>query len=145
MRRLPELLLVAVGCAALAVQPAFASAPTADPLAQRQYHLRTVRALAAWSAGRGAGLVVAVVDTGVALDHPDLAGRLVRGVDLVDRGTRPRDENGHGTLVAGVLAATPGTGEGVAGAAPRARIMPVRVLDARGRGTSDVVAEGIRW
>ncbi len=116
-----------------------------DPLVDRQYHLRTVHAFRSWDVGRGAGIVVAVVDTGVDGAHPDLRGRLVGGVDLVDRGTAPDDPNGHGTLVAGIVAATAGNGEGGAGGAPDAAIMPVRVLDATGEGSSDVVAEGIRW
>jgi hypothetical protein len=116
-----------------------------DPLLERQYHLSTVRAYDAWEAGRGAGQVIAVLDTGVALRHPDLKGRLVPGIDLVDRDTRPRDRNGHGTFVAGVAVATADNAEGGVGVAPRAKVMPVRVLDDEGVGTSDVVARGIRW
>lgn len=116
-----------------------------DPLYDRQYHLRRVRAPEAWDVRRGGELVVAVLDTGVYLRHPDLAGRLVPGIDLVDRGTPPADENGHGTFVAGVIAATLNNGKGGAGVAPKAKVMPVRVLDEEGQGTSDVVAEGIRY
>jgi subtilisin family serine protease len=121
-----------------------AAAPD-DPLVKRQYHLQTVRALDAWQVGRGAGQVIAVLDTGVALRHPDLRGRLVPGIDLVDRGTRPRDRNGHGTFVAGVAVAVADNAQGGAGVAPRAKVMPVRVLDDEGIGTSDIVARGIRW
>lgn len=121
------------------------AAPPDDPLLKRQYHLKTVRAFDAWDAGRGRGQVIAVLDTGVSLRHPDLKGRLVAGIDLVDRGTRPRDRNGHGTFVAGVAVATADNARGGAGVAPRAKVMPVRVLDDEGAGTSDVVAEGIRW
>lgn len=121
------------------------AAATDDPLLRRQYHLRTVRAVDAWEVGRGAGQVIAVLDTGVDHRHPDLDGRLVEGIDLVDRGTRPRDRNGHGTFVAGIAVAIADNAEGGAGVAPRAKVMPVRVLDDDGMGTSDVVAEGIRW
>lgn len=120
-------------------------AATNDPLVASQYHLQTVRAFDAWQASRGQGIVVAVVDTGVTATHPDLQGRIVGGVDLIEPGTPPDDDNGHGTLVAGVIAANAGNGVGVAGAAPDSFIMPVRVLDAGGGGVAEDVAEGIRW
>lgn len=121
-----------------------AAAPPDDPLAAEQWYLEKVRVPLGWDAGRGDDVVVAVLDTGVALGHPDLVGRIVEGVDLVDRGTPPDDENGHGTLVAGIVAAATDNGLGVAAVAPGALVMPIRVLDAEGRGTADVVAEGIR-
>jgi thermitase len=116
-----------------------------DPLAEQQWHLDVVRAYEAWEAGRGDGVVVAVLDTGVDVRHPDLQGRTVPGVDLVQRGTPPDDPNGHGTLVAGIIAATADNDRGGAGVAPEARIMPVRVLDEEGTGDGRRVAEGIRW
>ena len=134
-----------VFAAALLVAGMVGAAPPDDPLRKRQYHLETVRAFDAWDAGRGRDQVIAVLDTGVSLRHPDLKGRLVAGIDLVDRGTRPRDRNGHGTFVAGVAVAIADNARGGAGVAPRAKVMPVRVLDDEGAGTSDVVAEGIRW
>ena len=119
--------------------------PPNDPLVPEQWHLPHVGAFDLWSGGRGAGTVVAVVDTGVDGTHPDLQGRVTSGIDLVNRGTPPDDPNGHGTLVAGVIAATAGNAIGGAGVAPVTVIMPVRVLDAAGNGTSREVAEGIRW
>lgn len=137
---------VAVALAAVLAFPVLvAAAPGNDPLLDRQYHLQRVRAPAAWDVARGRDQVVAVLDTGVDLDHPDLRGRLVPGIDLVDRGTSTQDENGHGTFVAGIVAANLDNNRGGSGVAPRAKVMPVRVLDEDGRGTSDVVAEGIRW
>ena len=121
-----------------------AAAPD-DPLVDRQYHLRRVRAYESWDVARGLNQVIAVLDTGVDLDHPDLKGKLVRGVDLVDRNTPPDDKNGHGTFVAGIAVATMNNDEGGVGVAPRAKVMPIRVLDDEGKGTSDVVADGIRW
>jgi subtilisin family serine protease len=122
-----------------------AAGPTDDPLADRQWHLEQVGAPQAWEHARGEGIIVAVVDTGVDATHPDLAGKTMSGIDLVEPGTPPDDPNGHGTLVAGIIGAVADNGIGVAGTAPAALIMPVRVLDAEGRGTSRVVAEGIRW
>jgi thermitase len=134
----------ALAGALLAIALLGAAAPS-DPLAPQQWHLAKVGAAGAWDGGRGGGVVVAVLDTGVDLDHPDLRDRLMKGIDLVDQGTSPDDPQGHGTLVAGIIAAIAGNGQGVAGVAPKARIMPVRVLDAEGRGTSATVAAGIHW
>jgi thermitase len=121
-----------------------------DPLFARQWGLDQVHAPAAWARGaKGAGVTIAVVDTGVDLKHPDLAAHLVSGTDLqagkTDCPPGPQDENGHGTHVAGIAAAVTNNGIGVAGTAPDARIMPVRVLDADGAGDSDVVIKGIRY
>jgi subtilisin family serine protease len=123
-----------------------------DPYRGDQWNLDRVRVDEAWRTTRGAGAVVAVVDTGVALDHPDLYDRIVKrpdgsvvGVDLVDGDLDPSDRHGHGTLVAGVIAATADNGWGVAGVAPEASILPVRVLDADGAGRSEDVGRGIRW
>jgi subtilisin family serine protease len=90
-------------------------------------------------------VVIAVVDTGVDLDHPDLVDRLVPGIDVVDGDAVPQDTNGHGTHVAGIAAATADNGIGIAGTAPRARIMPVRVLGTDGTGTDEGIARGIDW
>ena len=128
---------------ALAAAPAFAKGP--DPLRPQQWHLDQVHAEDAWAAGVGAGVVVAVVDTGVDASHPDLVGQVLRGIDLVDEGTPPDDPHGHGTLVAGVVAALTSNGEGGSGASPGAQILPVRVLDAEGAGDSELVARGVRW
>ena len=94
---------------------------------------------------KGAGQVVAVVDTGVDLTHPDLQGQLVAGYDFVDNDPQPLDQNGHGTLIAGIIAAVTGNGVGIASVAPHAKIMPVRVLGPDGSGSSTAVSEGIAW
>jgi len=86
-------------------------------------------------------VVVAVVDSGICADHPDLAGHVVAGWDFVDDDATPQDELGHGCSVAGVIAADVDNGLGIAGVAPNARIMPLRVLNAQGVGRySDVAA-----
>jgi serine protease len=126
------------------------SGPVNDPLFPRQWALTQINAPAAWARGvRGRGVTIAVVDTGVDLKHPDLRAKLVPGKDFVATGADcpagPQDENGHGTHVAGIAAAVTNNGIGVAGVAPAARIMPVRVLDADGSGTSDVIVKGIRY
>ena len=130
------------------------SGPVNDPLFPREWGLRQVKAPAAWARGaRGAGITIAVVDSGVDLSHPDLRSKLVAGKDLVRAAAGlsgpgcpgPQDENGHGTHVAGIAAAVTNNGIGVAGTAPAAKIMPVRVLDASGGGEQTAVDAGIRW
>jgi subtilisin family serine protease len=116
-----------------------------DPARPLQWHLDTVHAPAAWRVADGTGVVVAVVDSGVDLAHEDLAGQLVPGHDVVDGDDVPQDAHGHGTHIAGLIAAAAGNGRGGAGIAPGARIMPVRVLDERGDGQVEDVIAGVRW
>lgn len=136
-----------------------AHAATNDPLRGSQWGLDQVRAEGAWATSRGAGTVVAVIDSGVDLDHPDLAGKLVPGITTVDCGPQTSTcGNGdwvgpdgvaeaadvHGTHVAGIVAAATDNATGIAGVAPDAKIMPVKSLD-DGSGTTDDIAAGIRW
>ena len=108
-----------------------------------------VGAQPAWARNRGAGQVIAILDTGVDLTHPDLAGNLwtrpggSHGFDFVDRDSDPDDHQFHGTHVAGTAAAIEGNGIGVAGVAPDAEIMAVRVLDGNGSGSTADIADGI--
>ncbi|MEO0408388.1 MAG: S8 family serine peptidase, partial [Cyanobacteria bacterium P01_A01_bin.135] len=140
--------------------------PTPLPSADMRWNLRAVNAPSAWASGaRGQGQVVAVIDTGVDLNHPDLRRNLWRnrdeipgngvdddrngfvddhrGWDFVRHRPRPQDSNGHGTHVAGIIAAAD-NGKGTTGVAPLARIMPIRVLGPN--GADDVtLARGIRY
>jgi type VII secretion-associated serine protease mycosin len=119
---------------------------TNDPLRGQQWALNTTSFEAAWSTTRGTGVIVAVVDTGVRGDHQDLAPIVLSGADFVnDGGNGKTDPNGHGTHVAGIIAAQANNGVGIAGGAPDVRILPVRVLDANGTGYSSDVAAGIVW
>ena len=101
----------------------------------------------------GAGVIVAVVDTGVAYENydiyalaPDLAGTsFVSGYDFVNNDDHPNDDEGHGTHVTGTIAQTTDNSIGVAGVAFSCSIMPIKVLDSTGSGTYADVAEGIRW
>lgn len=112
----------------------------------RQRYLETSRFPAAWDLTTGsASVTVAVVDTGVALGHPDLAPRLKPGYDFVGDDASADDDHGHGTMVAGVLGAVGNNTTGVTGAAWNVSILPVKVLDSRGVGTDADVAAGITW
>ena len=98
----------------------------------------------AWGVSMGEGATVAIVDTGIDAGHPDLAGRIVPGFDFVDEDLDPQDGHGHGTHVAGTAAAGL-DGGGVVGVAPRAAVMPLRVLDASGNGSSADVAAAFAY
>lgn len=125
--------------------PAVASASVNDPYYSLQWGLVRIGGPTAWALSEGAGQIVAVIDTGVDLVHPDLQGQLVPGHDFVDNDAQPADQNGHGTLIAGIIAAATGNSVGVASVAPKAKIMPVRVLGSDGSGSATAVAEGITW
>ena len=113
-----------------------------DPLLARATHLHQVKAPQAWPASTGRGVVVAVLDEAVQTDHPDLAGRVLPQVDLAPVDTDPAYSEGHGTAVAGTVAASWQNAEGAAGVAPGATILPVRVCNDRGCLSADV-AEGV--
>lgn len=98
----------------------------------------------AWKYTQGEGVTIAVLDTGADLDHPDLKENLIEGINLVSKGSPPQDDNGHGTHVTGVLVAA-NNDIGMVGVCPRAKVVPVKVLDKRGNGNLFRVAEGIRW
>ena len=123
-----------------------ASGVITEPLLSEQWGLAAVRVDAAWEVTQGAGVTVAVLDTGVDADHEDLAGQVLAGINLLGNQTSfdSDDENGHGTHVAGIIAAADNEA-GVVGVAPQARILPVRVLDSDGSGYASDVAEGIVW
>ena len=115
-----------------------------DPYYKYQWHMDLLNVPKAWEVTMGEGVVVAVVDTGVSVNE-DGFHKLAKGFDFVDNDDKPEDENGHGTHVAGTIAQKSNNGIGVAGVAPKATIMPVRVLDANGSGTNTAVANGIIW
>lgn len=116
-----------------------------DPIFPLQWHHAILDTPAAWEVADGTGITVAVVDSGVWCDHPDLRGRCVPGWDFVDGDATPDDDVGRGTFMAGIVAATAGNGEGGAGVAPGARIMPLRVADALGGVDVDALASAITW
>jgi type VII secretion-associated serine protease mycosin len=117
-----------------------------DPYRGQQWALDQVSFEPSWGVTRGGGIIVAVVDSGVRADHQDLSGSVLPGMDYVTAGSNGQiDPNGHGTHVAGIIAAHVNNALGIAGGAPDVRILPVRVLDASGGGVASNVAKGIIW
>jgi len=117
-----------------------------DELWPSQWSPRKTRAPQAWSLTTGsARVVVAVADTGVDSNQPDLRGKVVAGYDFVHGDSAATDDNGHGTAVAGVVAASGNNTIGVAGYCWQCRVMPVKVLGADGPGFSSTLAQGIVW
>ncbi|MEW2306795.1 type VII secretion-associated serine protease mycosin [Streptomyces sp. NPDC006655] len=130
----------------------------ADSIRAQQWGLSALHLDEAWRTTKGRGITVAVLDTGVEADHPDLVGNVLAAKDMIGFGARQgqRDWARHGTAMAGIIAGHGhgvGNGDGVMGVAPEARILPVRVIledgdNARGKARAtrgDALAEGIRW
>ena len=108
------------------------------------YGLHDVEALQAWDIVTGSHeIVIAVIDSGILLAHPEFDQRLVDGYDFVNDDSMPDDDSGHGTHVAGIIAAALDNGEGVAGVCPQCLLMPVKVLNANNLGSWSQLAQGI--
>ncbi len=122
-----------------------------------QWGFDRIGALTAWETARGDGVTIAIVDSGIALDHEDLKDNLVDGVacrdtggDAARCGGPAQDDDGHGTHVAGIAAAVDGNRVGIAGVAPDAELMPIKVLhrpcpDCDSVGSAQDVAAAVRW
>jgi serine protease len=169
LRAAAAVALAALGTVGLTAGPApgaAAQAPVADdPVFTQglQWGLEVIGAPRAWEQATGAGTTIAVIDSGADLAHEDLRGKVRTHVSCVGAGGDPdrcegpgTDDNGHGTHVAGIAAAATGNGRGIAGVAPDAELLVVRVLgdacsDPADRttctasGTAGDVAAGIRW
>ncbi|WP_055703117.1 type VII secretion-associated serine protease mycosin [Streptomyces silaceus] len=154
--RIRQPLVAVVAAASLAL-----TAPTAyanDGIRAQQWALDAMHTSQAWQTTKGKGITVAVLDTGIDADHPDLAGNVLEGEDMVGFGARRGDRPWarHGTAMAGIIAGHghgADRGDGVLGIAPEAKILPVRVILEDGdparkkaRNTrGNALAEGIRW
>ncbi|GAB3947474.1 type VII secretion-associated serine protease mycosin [Micromonospora vulcania] len=145
-----------LGTALVFPSPAAAAAPTCGPggedtLPEMPWALRRLEPSSAWPLSRGGGVTVAVIDSGVSATHPLLKGQVLEGADfngLADNKGQC-DEAGHGTLVAGIIAARDTDGAPFSGIAPAARILPIRVLPTT-EGTNDTklpaeIAEAIEY
>lgn len=121
---------------------------TSDPRVSDQWGLQTVNASQAWGITQGSSSVlIAVLDTGIDFNHPDLAGKIRTDLakNYLAPGTPPTDDNGHGTHVAGIAAAAFNNGIGIAGLGGMASILPIKVLDSKGSGASQSLAEAIYY
>ncbi len=117
-----------------------------DPLFDRQTHLEQVDAATAWDTTIGStDVVIAIVDTGVYANHPDLRDKIIEGWNVYDDNADFDDVLGHGTQVAGVAAADSDNGEGVSGLSWKSPILVVRAGDRRGMSTGRHIAAGILW
>ncbi|MBS8264150.1 peptidase S8 [Mesobacillus boroniphilus] len=111
-----------------------------------QWNLPVIGTEQGWRVSRGnEEIEIAIVDTGVDLDHPDLRNRLVSGYNVIDEKAEPDDDNGHGTHVAGIIASETNNNEGVAGMTWFSKIMPIKAMGAKGYGTTFDIAKGIVW
>lgn len=123
---------------------AYAAFVPNDPLYQYQWHMTRIGMEAAWDITTGAGVIVAVVDTGVRQSLEDLAGtNFMAGYDFINNDNDPYDDAGHGSHVCGTIAQSTNNSLGCAGIAYNCTIMPVKVLDKRGSGSYDAIANGI--
>ena len=115
-----------------------------DPLRDKQYALGKVRAFEGWEYSRGRGTDIAVLDTGIDQNHPDL-GKVARQRDFVNNDSTANDDNGHGSHVAGTAAALTDNRRGVAGACPSCRLLVGKVLNENNVGTVGDLIDGIIW
>jgi subtilisin family serine protease len=152
-------LFLGAALVALGVIASAAAAPPNDPYyGSLQWGPQQIRAEQAWTTSRGAGQVIAIVDSGIDRSHPDLAAKIVGGAtftgcasngpcgngDWQSGGSGGQPASPHGTHVAGIAAAITGNGVGIAGVAPDASLLAVKVLTEDG-GSFEEIAAGIRW
>ncbi|MBA4170691.1 MAG: S8 family serine peptidase [Chloroflexi bacterium] len=110
-----------------------------------QYSLDQMQVRDAWSRTTGGTNVIAVLDTGVQANHPDLMGRVLTGYDFVNYDTNAADDNGHGTWVAGIIAANANDAYGIAGISWTDKILPVKIMNSSGMGNTSDLTSGIIW
>jgi subtilisin family serine protease len=106
--------------------------------------LQQIKAPEAWPYTTGRSIKIGVIDTGVDHTHPDIKDAIAGGVNLLQKGTPPTDDNGHGTHICGIIAANNTLG-GMAGVAPHARLYPVKAFDADGSAFVSDIILGIEW
>ncbi|OXM86393.1 S8 family peptidase [Paenibacillus rigui] len=140
------LLFVFAGSAGAQQRAVQVAAVADDPFGEKQSYLQQIHVNEAWDVAKGnTNIIIAVVDTGVDLSHPDLQPNLINGINLISPKLLPRDDNGHGTNVAGVLAAATNNDKGVSGILWNAKIMPIKALESDGSGGEAKLGEGIRY
>lgn len=117
-----------------------------DPKFSSQDYLETIGLPEAWEITTGSEeIIIAILDSGVAADHLDLADKLVDGWNTYNDNNRTADVRGHGTSVAGVAAATANNRRGIAGVSWKSPIMPLRVTNSQGSASTQAIAAGLVW
>ena len=119
-----------------------------DPYVQsgQAWHLNKIQAPQAWDLATGrSSVIIAILDSGVKQNHPDLVDRMLTGYNFIANNTNPADDTGHGTAVAGAAAAIGNNSIGVAGVGYGCSILPVKVLDAGGYAAYSTIASGINY
>ncbi|KRB76741.1 hypothetical protein ASE03_13930 [Kitasatospora sp. Root187] len=135
----------ALGATTLAAGLLLTTAPlaSADQVRDGQWAIQTLELAKAWSVSKGTGVTVAVIDSGIDVTHPDLAGQTLPGFDPGGQGREKSSTADHGTAMAAIIAGKGhGNGEGAIGVAPGAKILPIFKSSA---DNSDAIPEGIRW
>src|SRR5215204_4719408 len=122
-----------------------ATAVSSDPQVGSQWHHTVIRKTANLGTLPSAPPTIAVVDSGVDYNHPDLAGKVIKGPDLVNRDWDPMDDNGHGTHVAGIAAATAGNGQFGEGVSPDSKILAIKVLSSSNFSYDFDVVQGLAY
>jgi subtilisin family serine protease len=144
--------LLGLAAAALALFPTGGAGASNDPSFKDQWGLAKIGAESAWTRTTGAGVRIGIVDTGIDLEHEDLAGKVVESVNCVGSGGdqgkcngSAQDDQGHGTHVGGIAAASKDNAKGIAGVAPDAQLVVAKVMNAQGTGAGSDVTAGIKW
>jgi len=120
--------------------------PNDSLFSRYQWNITNIHAETGWNISRGSqDVVIAVLDSGVQHNHPDLQARLLTGYNVNDSSTNAADELGHGTHVAGIIGAAVDNQEGIAGITWYNSVLPVKVLNSSGAGSTYSVAQGIIW
>ncbi len=137
------------GSADSPAEPVMATPPAVlsfnDPCWERQWALSQIQTQGLWPATtEGSGVLVAILDTGIDRDHEELEGKVVFEVNLTDS-PAPDDVYGHGTHIAGIIAASSNNGVGIVGVAPECQLINIKVADDRGRCDASRIAKGIIW
>ena len=150
--RLRTVTFALLAAAAVAVGTAPSVRASNDPLFDKQWGLTQVGVPAAWGRSTGAGVTIGVVDTGVHLAQEDLVGKVSASTNCINSNGDPgactgnaQDDEGHGTHVSGIAAATKDNGKGIAGVAPDAKLVVAKALGSNGNGSTADVEAGIRW
>jgi subtilisin family serine protease len=144
--------LLGLAATALVLFPTGGAGASNDPSFKDQWGLQKIGAEAAWTRTTGAGIRIGIVDTGVDLEHEDLAGKVVESTSCVGADGDPgkckdtgQDDQGHGTHVSGIAAASKDNDKGIAGVAPDAQLVVAKAMSASGTGSGRDVIAAVKW